>query len=335
MGMVGSSTVYMDDDFNEIRNSSGTVSTPSPDSPDSQEPPIKKIPRTKTFKERMSLLPEILGVSTAESPKSQKSQQSLLPSLVGLPLTPDPPRTSREDSFPIYGSESHYVLRTDGFQSRDIFCNNLEQSFPHGWEEKTICTFSSESIMEDIGQCDGRLLSFLKNIQSGVSIILAMDYRRNGDENMWLKNRGYPGIYGNVLLLAETLSYEIDNYHIPIKDSLAIVENILASRGSTMIDCILHVTRLEEYHKSRVDGIDGFMNMSSSGFLTTYGNKDYKEVKSPDDSCPVVFKKRCSVCSNPVVTSCICNRAYYCSSHCKDIDWKSHTKYVHRGIFIR
>ena len=323
MGMVGSSTVYLDDDLNEVRNSSGTMTTPSPDSPDSpmevQEP--EKLPRTRTFTERMSLLPEILGVSTAESPRSQ---QSLLPSIVGLPITPDSPRPSREDSFSTYGRESHYLLRTDGSQSREIFCNNLKFSFPSGWEEKTICTLSSESIMEDIGQCDGELLEFLKSIQSGVSIILAMDRRGNGAENTWLKIRGYPGIYGDVLLLAETLSFETENSNIPINDSLRIVENILASRGKTLIDCILHVTRLEEYHKNR---IDGFVNITSSG--------NEKKVESPDDSCPVVFKKRCHVCNNPRAISCPCYRTYYCSSSCKDIDWESHSKYVHRGIFMR
>ena len=320
--------MYMDDP-EEVRNTSDTLSTPAgTGSPEEPEPSIN-IPKTKTFMKRMSELPEILGVPVSDTPMTQSpvTQETL----VGLPLTPDSLKCSS------YGSESHYLLQADGFQSREVFCNNLEYTFPYGWEEKTICTLSSESVMEDIGQNDGELLDYLKSIQSGISIIIAMDFQREGDENIWLKRRGYPGINGNVLLLAETLSYEVDNINIPIKDSLEIVENILASRGKTLIDCILHVTRLEEYHKSRIDGVDGFMTMTRSEFLSISEVREHdKEVESPDDGCPVVFKKKCYVCNNPRVTNCPCpcDRVYYCSIHCKDADWESHSKYVHRGIFM-
>ena len=331
-----SSSVYVDE-YDEVRNSSGTGTTPSGTTPSGTTPsdmtPSDMTPSDTTPSDMTPSDTIPSGTSSSDIPSDTR-------------VRADTPRSNRfDDLFEVldcYQSVSYYILKNDGSMSEEIFEEiPFESFFPDGWEERTICMFSYDSIKED---SSGKLFDFLNKIKSGISINFVIDPHNNGEENLWLKERGYPGVQGDVILTAETFSenFENENFTVPVKESIDIVEKILSSRGKTLIDCIIHVTRIEEFNKSRVDGIDGFMATTREE-LSSIGEKKkkVKSVESPDDNCSVLFEKKCVVCDkskrncgSSKITSCPCLRVYYCSCSCQFVDWKVHRKYVHKGAFF-
>jgi hypothetical protein len=137
-------------------------------------------------------------------------------------------RDDRED--PKYGKKSYILLYQDGTISEEIFeTPPMEKMFGWAYEFKTICYLSNDEVSE--ASSTNELFPWLKTIDSGVRISLVMSEYGKGQENLWLKERGFGGIIGDVILIGETSS---GNIIIPIKDSLDIVENYLNKSGKTV-----------------------------------------------------------------------------------------------------
>lgn len=238
---------------------------------------------------------------------------------------------------PKYGKYSYILLRQDGTRSDELFEKaQLGDIFDWSYEFKTICRLDQPSIF------DGpvtELSSWLLSIESGLCISLVMSEDRDGGENMWLKNRGLGGIFGDVVLVGETLSDQLEfgNIQIPIQESIDIAEGVLSKSGKTMMDCVIHTRRGMDASEVRMG--PSCVVSSHEEFQNLFGKRSTdKTVQPPDDTNPVFYQKKCHVCkkskTQATVTSCPCSRSYYCSKGCQALDWKVHKKYVHKGKFL-